>query len=201
MTDKNYRPLFYATPLEKGSGLKHVLKVIAESIMSEIWRTWEMYVYFLSLHEGWNSWASRLPAAWNRNPRRLWLLLPVARQRKFEARISKVLGTQSLSTVVEHRVGHHSSKQRVLNYLQRTRLSYGRLIRTLAHPLPSVSNLFLFLSLSVCRRSRLLTGEKREEKTWPSLNHSKLSGPKFNHFPNKKKQLSGDLRCFALKKD
>ncbi len=60
--------------------------------MSEIWRTVGMYVYFLTLHEGWNSWASRFPAAWKRNPRRLWLLLPVARQRKFEARISKVLG-------------------------------------------------------------------------------------------------------------
>ncbi len=146
--------------------------------MREIWRTGGMYVYFLSLHEGLNSWASRFPAAWNRNPSRLWLLLPVARQRKLGARISKVLGTQSLSycTVVEHRLGNLGSKQTVLNDLQRTRQSFGLMIRLLAH-----SSLFLFLSLPVCRWSSLPTGGKREggARGAKSQNHttSRKHGP------------------------
>jgi hypothetical protein len=55
-----------------------------------------------------------------------------------------------------------SRDQRVMNDLYRTRLSCGRIIRLLAHP-PSpsaVSKLSLFLSLPMCRRSSLLTGEK-----------------------------------------
>jgi hypothetical protein len=51
--------------------------------------------------------------------------------------------------------------QRGLNDLPRARLSCGRMIRLHAHPLPlsSISKLSLFLSLPVCRRSSLLTGE------------------------------------------
>ncbi len=58
----------------------------------------------------------------------------------------------------------------------------------LAHPLPPspVSKLPLFLSLPVCRRSSLLTGEKvggggrgvesyDRKKAWPSVIHSLLS--------------------------
>ncbi len=53
-------------------------------------------------------------------------------------------------------------QQGVLNDLQSTKLSCGRMIRLLAHPLSHpfpLSKLSLFLSLLVCRRSSLLTGE------------------------------------------
>ncbi len=66
-------------------------------------------------------------------------------------------------------VKHARSPQRVLNYLLRTRLSCGRMIRFLSHPhhppfpppfTPSpVGDWSLFLSLPVCRRSNLRTGE------------------------------------------
>ncbi len=51
--------------------------------------------------------------------------------------------------------------QRIPNDLLRTRLSCGRMIRFIAHPLPPspVSNMSLFLSLPVCRLSSLLTEE------------------------------------------
>ena len=51
--------------------------------------------------------------------------------------------------------------QRVLNDLQRARLSFGPTIWLLATLLPPspVSKLSLFLSLFVCRRSSLMTGE------------------------------------------
>ncbi len=75
--------------------------------------------------------------------------------------------------------------QRVLNALQRTRLSCDRMIRLLAHPRPPspVSDLTLFLSITVCCRSSLLTGERGgdgaklydSEEAWPSINHSILS--------------------------
>ncbi len=48
---------------------------------------------------------------------------------------------------------------RILNDLQRTRLSRHRMIRLLSHPLSPVSKLSLFLSLPMCRRSSFLTGE------------------------------------------
>ncbi len=63
----------------------------------------------------------------------------------------------------------------------------GRVVRLL-HPPPHspVSIVSLFLSLPVCRRSSLLTGEgggggggavtHHREKAWPTINHSILSG-------------------------
>ncbi len=60
----------------------------------------------------------------------------------------------------------------------------GRMIRLHAHPLPpspSVSKLPIFLSLPVCRRSRvggeggLGSNSYDREKAWPSVNHSILS--------------------------
>jgi hypothetical protein len=52
----------------------------------------------------------------------------------------------------------------------------------------SVSKLSLFLSLPVCRQSRLLTGEGGRgaqffdrEKAWPSINHSVLSDVTISH--------------------
>ncbi len=71
---------------------------------------------------------------------------------------------------------YHS--QRVLKNLQRSRLC---MIRLLAHPLPPspISNLSLFLSLPVCRRSsdRERGGGRGaksydSEKAWPSVNPS-----------------------------
>jgi hypothetical protein len=72
-------------------------------------------------------------------------------------------------------------------------LSCGRIIRLLAHPLPlsPISKLSLLLSLPVCRRSGLLTGEGEGngggaksydgEKGWPSVNHSLLSDGNYSH--------------------
>jgi hypothetical protein len=75
--------------------------------------------------------------------------------------------------------------QRVLNDLQRTRLSSGRMIRFPAHTLPlsPVRKLSLFLNLPPDE----LTGGREEDgvgedkqfdrgKAWPSINHSILSG-------------------------
>ncbi len=56
-------------------------------------------------------------------------------------------------------------EKRMLNDLYRTRLSRRRMIWLLSHPFPSpvtVSRLYLFLSLPVCRRSSLPTGEGGE---------------------------------------
>jgi hypothetical protein len=76
--------------------------------------------------------------------------------------------------------------QRIPNDLKRTRLSCGRMIRLIAHPLPPspVSNMSLFLGLSVCRRSSLLTGEGGgggqgaksydREETGPSISFNTL---------------------------
>ncbi len=76
--------------------------------------------------------------------------------------------------------------QRVLNDLWRTRLSCRRMIWLLPRPLPPspVNKLSLFLSLPVCCRSSLLTGERGRvwgraksyngEKASSSINHSIL---------------------------
>ncbi len=77
--------------------------------------------------------------------------------------------------------------QRVLNNLGRTRLSRRSMIWPLTPPpLPPVSELSLFLSLPVCRRSSLLTEERGEgggggaksyasEEALSSINHLILS--------------------------
>ncbi len=72
--------------------------------------------------------------------------------------------------------------QRVLDDLWWSRLFCCRMFRLLALTLPlsSVSNLSLFLSLPMCRRSSLVTGGERgrgaksydRKKAWPSINHS-----------------------------
>ncbi len=78
--------------------------------------------------------------------------------------------------------------QKVFNDLLRTRLSLRRMFWFLAHPSPSpVSKLSIFLSLPVCRRLSLLTGEGGRgvcgaksygrEKAWSSISHSILSDP------------------------
>ncbi len=51
--------------------------------------------------------------------------------------------------------------QKVLNDLQRTRLSCGRMIRLLAHPLPPSRLPYLFLSLPVWRRSSIHNWRER----------------------------------------
>ncbi len=69
-----------------------------------------------------------------------------------------------------------------------TELSCGRMIRLLAQPPPPspVTNLSLFISLPVCRRSSLLTGEAGRggglgakaydrKKAWTSIKHSTRS--------------------------
>ncbi len=80
----------------------------------------------------------------------------------------------------------HRVKQRVVNNLQRARLSCGRMIRLLAHPLPLISRQQI-VSLSQyspvrpywrwegegCRHGGKLYDH---EKAWPSINHSILSG-------------------------
>ncbi len=83
------------------------------------------------------------------------------------------------SCTVQHSLGEDRS-QRVLNDLQRTSLSCGRMIRLLALPFPPllVSKLSLILSLPVCHRSRLLTGEEGEgEGEEPNHTTVKYPGP------------------------
>jgi hypothetical protein len=78
--------------------------------------------------------------------------------------------------------------QRVLNDLKRTSLSCSRMIWLLIDPyppLPSAScpSFSFFLSLPLCRRSQLLTGEEGKgwarsqiiQPHWSSKNHSRLS--------------------------
>ncbi len=78
--------------------------------------------------------------------------------------------------------------QRVLNALQRTRLSWRRMIWLLTLTPSPVSKMSLFLSLPVFRLSSLLTGEVwggggggaksyNREKAWSSTNHSIPSDP------------------------
>jgi hypothetical protein len=64
--------------------------------------------------------------------------------------------------------------QRVLNDLQRNKLSCVRIIQLLAHPLPHFPdiNLSLILGLPVCHRSGLLTGEGGEWSLGKELNHT-----------------------------
>jgi len=101
--------------------------------------------------------------------------------------------------------------QRVLNDFYRTRLPRRCMIWLLHHPFPlsSVSKLYLFLRLPVCRRLSLLKGEgfgKRDggglyddEKGRSSINHSTLSGPGERRGTQNKEKMSLCLvRFFTL---
>ncbi len=92
----------------------------------------------------------------------------------------------SLATGSEVPTIYMAYTRELLTDLQRTRLSFGRMIRLLALPLPPspVSNLSLFLGLPVCRRSSYLTeegegegvGRRGDEKAWSFTYHLILSG-------------------------
>jgi len=77
--------------------------------------------------------------------------------------------------------GIERNRQRVLNDLQRVRVSCRRMIRLLAHPLPpsSVNKLSLFPSLPMCRQVELTDGKWRAGGAREELNHTtaRKSGP------------------------
>ncbi len=90
------------------------------------------------------------------------------------------------SLVADDKIGGSSTatSQRVLNDFKRTKLSCGRMIRLLTHPLPPshVCKLSLFQS-SCVSPVELTDGRGGDEdgggdrvKAWSSINHSILSG-------------------------
>ncbi len=67
---------------------------------------------------------------------------------------------RSVKMFIRYRMDQKVRQVLKLNDLEKTRLSRGRMIRFLAHPLNSlVSKLSLFLSIPVCHRLSILTGD------------------------------------------
>jgi hypothetical protein len=88
---------------------------------------------------------------------------------------------------VKHDLGRG---QRVLNYIQRTKLSRCRMIRLLPHPLPPLTtesclSFLVFMCVADRASWRDMGGRGGQgtesydrEKAWPSINYSILSGPR-----------------------